>query len=253
MKKRTVLLLLIFFGVFHLTAQTGELDSLFVRANRLYAQKNYTEAGKLYRKILERGYHSPELYYNLGNTAYKENSIPEAIYYYEKALKYNPSLKDARENLQIARRFVKTDIQKIPEDFLTKILRKITGFLSPDSWAKTALLFLLLAFLSFVVFLFTADVFRKRGAFYGLVVFLFLFLYVWGSAHYQHRLHAQKEAIVMQEGIPAYTEPDLSAEKVMVLPPGLKVNLLEETEEWDKIKLPNGKTVWIQHGSLKKI
>ena len=41
-----------------------------------------------YKDILNSGFESAELYFNLGNAFYKLNNIPESNFFFEKALLY---------------------------------------------------------------------------------------------------------------------------------------------------------------------
>ena len=66
-------------------------DSLFQSANLLYQEGKYEKALEDYRQISESGLESADLYYNMGNAAYRSNSIGYAILYYEKALKMEPT------------------------------------------------------------------------------------------------------------------------------------------------------------------
>ena len=51
---------------------------------------NLKKALDSYFKVLNENYHSAELYYNIGNTYYKLDSIANSIFYFEKAKKYLP-------------------------------------------------------------------------------------------------------------------------------------------------------------------
>ncbi|RZL06042.1 MAG: tetratricopeptide repeat protein, partial [Pedobacter sp.] len=57
-------------------------DSLFVKGNKEYAQKNYEAAANAYQKVLDAGMKTSSVYYNLGNTHYRLNSLASAILNY---------------------------------------------------------------------------------------------------------------------------------------------------------------------------
>ena len=84
------LLLLLSFSVF---SQTNE--NPFEKATQYYDQGEYQNAIDQYKSILKSGKESSALYYNLANTYYKLNHVPESIYYYEKALQLNPKYQHA--------------------------------------------------------------------------------------------------------------------------------------------------------------
>ena len=59
----------------------------FNKANQLYIESRYEESILEYLVIINQGFHSSETYFNLGNCYYKLNDIPNAILYFERALK----------------------------------------------------------------------------------------------------------------------------------------------------------------------
>ena len=67
---------------------------LFENANNFYVKGNYQDAISGYKQILDGGFESSELYYNLGNSYYKLNKVAESNFYFEKALILSPNDKD---------------------------------------------------------------------------------------------------------------------------------------------------------------
>ena len=47
------------------------------------------------------------------------------------------------------------------------------------------------------------------------------------------------------------SEPNVSSQQVFVIHAGTKVSVLDQLDEWNKIKLADGKTGWIQKNELK--
>ena len=66
-------------------------DSLYIKALSLYEEGKFELALENWNHVLESGYEAAELYYNMGNAAFRSNSIGYAALYYEKALKLDPS------------------------------------------------------------------------------------------------------------------------------------------------------------------
>ena len=97
-----MVLALALFGViaFPAGARTPRrIGEVFTRANRAYEQGDYQKAAGLYRRMLEEGYESGNLYYNLGNCYYKLKQKGRAILYYEKARRLIPGDADLQTNL----------------------------------------------------------------------------------------------------------------------------------------------------------
>ena len=77
-------------------------QALFYQANNLYEEGRYEEAAVAYRQLLEQGYESGNLYFNLGNTYFKMGRTGWAVLYYEKAKRLIPRDADLRANLGYA-------------------------------------------------------------------------------------------------------------------------------------------------------
>ncbi len=233
--------------------QAQPVDSIFHRANELYRQGNYEKALEQYRQIPARGFHSSDLYFNMGNAYYKLNRIPWAIYYYEKALKLDPRNNDAKNNLQIARRGIQDRIQRLPESFTRRMIKKIYMLFSPDTWAWLAVISLLTGWVAFVVYLYSRKPAIKRLFFTLFLIFLSLLPVFWQMGYRANRELSETYAIVMVPKSTLYTEPNLSSEKTGIVHEGLKVQIIEPDGDWYKIKLPDGKIAWITANEIKKI
>ena len=55
------------------------LPSVFARANSSYESGDFASAEKLYRQILDAGVENGAVFYNLGNTCFKQKKIGAAI------------------------------------------------------------------------------------------------------------------------------------------------------------------------------
>ena len=83
---RIKLLILLFFGLNSIFSnesieQKSLIDS-FEKANLLYNNAQYVESLENYNEIIESGYQSAAIFYNMGNCYYKINDIANAILFY---------------------------------------------------------------------------------------------------------------------------------------------------------------------------
>ena len=94
----------------------------------------------------------------------------------------------------------------------------------------------------------------KKYSFYAGVFFLGLSLSTFLMAS-QHNSIVKKssEAIISAPTISIQSEPNESSEALFTLHEGTKVTLLETSNDWSKIKLPNGNLGWIKSKDLEKI
>ena len=84
------------------TLQATAQDSLWQAANIAYEQGFYKNADSLYTILLNDHGPSAEVYYNLGNTCYKQEDWPRAILNYERCLQIDRRHKDAIFNLELS-------------------------------------------------------------------------------------------------------------------------------------------------------
>ena len=72
----------------------------FEDANQLYDAGKFGEAKRTYERLVGRGEWSANLFYNLGNAAYRSGSLGKAVLNYERALALDGSQAEARANLK---------------------------------------------------------------------------------------------------------------------------------------------------------
>ena len=164
--KKAIFLFISFTTVLYLNAQ--EVDTLMVKANNLFVDGKYQEAIDTYENILILGYESSELYYNLGNSYYKQNVISHSILNYEKALQIAPNDDDIKYNLELCNRLVVDKLEKLPVFFITGWIRSIKNIFSSDFWAIVSIITfgLALAFISF--YLYSNNIGIKKLSFWQI-------------------------------------------------------------------------------------
>lgn len=239
-------LLLVCFGAF------AQNETLFANATTAYNEGNYEKAVENYLEILENGQHSAELYFNLGNCYYKLNQVAPSIYYYEKALLLDPNDSDIKNNLVYAQNMTLDAIDEMPETGLSKIKNSLTGFLTFDQWAKAAVAFIILFVALYIAFYFFRYSSRKRMAFISSIVALIIAIISLVFAFIQYQdFKADQPAIIFSEEIAIRSEPNERSQEIFTLHEGTKVNVLEELNDYRKIRISDGKSGWIPKESLK--
>ena len=230
-------------------------NALFNQANNLYNEGKVQDAISTYEKIIENGYHSTELYFNLGNAYYKLNQIAPSIYFYEKALLLSPNDQDAITNLSFANNMTIDAIEVIPELGLSKITNAVVNKLEFDYWAYISVGMVLLFVVLIILYYFSYSTTRKRITF--LLAFTSLFLGVLSLAISFKKFDYDKNnnpAIVFAQESEVKTEPNLRSEGAFELHEGTKVQVLETYDSnWTKIKIADGKTGWISSEDIKAL
>jgi len=229
-------------------------DSLIARANQAYNQGLYDSAIQVYSKVLDKGLESYELYYNMGNAYFKNNQLPSAILYFEKAKKLAPNNEDVNFNLSIANSMIVDKIEQVPEMFYEKWWDYFYNALGEDAWT-------ILFIVSWVVLLFFIGLFFltksrsiKKVSFYLGVLFLLTTIATFGlSSQKYYYTKENKEAIIFTPTVTAKSSPTQSAVDLFVIHEGTKVQIMDEVQGWIKIRIRNGSIGWLPGDSMKRI
>ncbi|WP_337251770.1 SH3 domain-containing protein [Maribacter halichondriae] len=93
---------------------------------------------------------------------------------------------------------------------------------------------------------------RKRIAFIASLVSLFIAIVSVIFAFVQFSdFTSDRPAIVFSEEIAIRSEPNDRSQEVFTLHEGTKVNVLDELNEFQKIKIADGKTGWVPKESIR--
>lgn len=246
------LLLLLLFMTSFLEAQT--VEQLFENANKLYQENKFEEAIKVYEEIEAQGAISSALYYNIGNAYYKLNKVAPTIYNFEKALQLDPLNEDARNNLIFSKRLTLDKIEEVPQSFLQKINKNYLQKLSYNQWAIVIVVFSFLGAILFLLFYFSDVPWRKRLFFTTSIISFILLIAAVIITINQYDLEKNTiEAIVFAEVVEVKNEPLSSSSEAFTLHEGTKVFVLDEVDNWKKIKLADGKIGWILSEKIKTL
>lgn len=229
-------------------------SSLFDEANTLYSNGKYNEAIEKYDEVLDKGLHSAEIYFNLGNAHYKLNHIAPSIYYYEKALLLSPNDKEIQNNLSFAQNMTIDAIEVVPEIGISRFLRSAIKTFSFDTWAYISVAFVILFVILFITYYFTSSTNKKRFTFVTSITSAFLTI-LFLSFAFQRQTMDNKDnpAIVFAQESLVRTDPNLSGEEAFRLHEGTKVIVLDTINNWTEILLVDGKTGWITSEEIKQL
>lgn len=245
MKKALILCLLVCSQLLAFAVPAGVLN-LWNEANRAYQDKQYQHAIDNYNRILQSKFIDAEVYYNLGNAYYKNGDKGPALVNYMRALKTDPALKEARQNI--------TFIQEQPgfagvpsKDFSGGPLLNIVN---PNTWAWMTILFLLP--LCVLVFLKVKG--RLRYANRWLALNTGIAVLVFAISIFAHQKYRFKDtAVVTVEN--GFLYDNLKKTNVKLnLAEGTIVTIISTTQSsLVEIALGNGLKGWIDRAEIEKI
>lgn len=229
-------------------------DSLMKSANEAYGNKEYKNAIEQYKQLLNEGYESAALYYNLGNAYYKAANLPYAILNYERAKKIAPRDEDIQYNLDMANAMVVDKIEKIPDFFLRRWFSAAIQFLSTNSWAWLSAVSFILMLIFAALFLFTDVYWFKKTAFVlAIVLFLLSGWSFYASYKQKQKMESISSAIVFEPSVTVMSSPSEGGTELFVLHEGTKVYVETIRNEWFEIKLDDGSKGWLPTSSVKVI
>ncbi len=253
MKRKSLISIILFlFIASYLEAQ--DLDSFMEAGNSFYQNKQYEEAIKSYETILNQGYVSSELYYNLGNAYFRLGQLGKSILYYEKSLKLDPGNEDAAYNLKIVNARTVDKIQEIPPLFFIKWWNMLLAYFTSAGWQIIIFIFyiLLLACIGFY-FLSGNLQLQKFSFIFGILNLTALILSVILFISSINRESSYNSGILLQSVISAKISPDTQSDDAFVIHEGTKFEIEDKVNNWVKIKLSDGKIGWLPSNSFEVI
>jgi tetratricopeptide (TPR) repeat protein len=250
--KRDLIYLLIFTVGLWLPAH-GQQE-LVLKAGKAYATGSYSIAAEQYKKVVESGYESPELYYNLGNSYFKMNDYPNAILWYERAKRLDPGNENINFNLNVVNTKISDKIEPLPVMFYKRWINNLVLLFSSDTWAGLAVWLLIAALGCLVIYAISRVLLLRKIGFIAALFLgfftLFTLLMAWSGYSYTQ---SNKEAIVFAPTITVKSSPDDKGTDLFVLHEGTKVKLLDNISGWYEIRIANGSVGWLPQSSLEKI
>ncbi len=250
--KKIFFFILTFLSTLFSNAQ--EVDSLVIKANDLYTQGKYQEAAELYESIIDLGYESTELYYNIGNAYYKQNVIARAILNYEKALQLSPNDADVQYNMDLVNRFVVDKIEVLPVFFVKGWFRDLRNKLSSDVWAAISIITFVITLIFLSFYLYSRGMAFKKASFwisfFVIIISLISFIF---SKQQKHKILSGDTAIVMSPSVTVKSSPDASGTDLFVIHEGTKVWIEDEISDWNEVKLSDGSKGWLKVDDIEVI
>lgn len=245
--KKILILLLLFTGICW-------SQSDFDEANKAYKKGNYEKATQLYQKIVDSGLESCDLYYNLGNAYFKQDSLANAIFYYEKALLISPNDKDIQNNLAFAKSKTIDAIEELPKVGFNKLMHEFTGLFHYNTWGKFAIIWSFIMVLLFAGYYFSEKSLQKRIFFIAMFIAPFMMLTTLFAAWFEKYLYeSENPAIIFESILSVKNEPRSKAIEAFQLHEGTKVYIVEELDGWYRIQLQDETEGWIPEGSVRMI
>ena len=227
---------------------------LFEQANKTYRSGDYVKAAEQYEQILKQGFRSPALYFNLGNAYYKQDNYAKAILNYERARKMNPQDDDVLFNLKMANLNTVDKIEPIPQLFYEQWWDSLVNRFDPDGWSQIAVAFLWLALILAILYLFAGSIALRKAWFVSASMSFLVFIFVLYLAYSSNKqLNSNHTAVIMNASAYVKSSPDEKSTNLFMLHAGTHIEILDQLQNWKKIKIANGNVGWISKEDVEVI
>jgi len=232
----------------------ASLESLVAEGNEAYNAGEYQNAISLYEQTLAMGQHSAALYFNLGNAYYKQNKVAESIFYFEKAKQLSPNDENILFNSAFAQNMTIDSIEDLPLSQIAQLQNRLFSMFSFFSWSVITIILLWIFVVLFIGYIFFKTEALKRTLFFSGLVTLLLFI---GCFMITFTIDQQNKnthyAILFSTETEIWSEPNQQGEFLFTLHEGAKIQLLDDLEDWQKIRIANGSEGWIKNAVFRKL
>jgi tetratricopeptide (TPR) repeat protein len=224
---------------------------LFAEGNDYYQKGNYDQAEQCYGRLLQAGADSAALYYNLGNTCFKQKRLGEAIYYWEKARRKRPADTDIRENLELANLLIVDRIESpslpLPIRFLERALSLVS--ITQLTWLVLALFMATNGFFIWYV-LAKRHAVSSRALLGGLTIGAFFLLFGCTLAGKIYNDDYRREGVIVEQKVDVRSGPGADNITIFTIHEGTKVQVRGSSNGWCQVSLPNGWNGWLQQRAV---
>jgi tetratricopeptide (TPR) repeat protein len=233
----------------------GSWDSMIQMGNKRYQDGDFAGALDAYEVVIQAGFESADLHYNLGNAYFKVGDLGRSILSYERALRLRPRDPDARANLELARSLTADDIEPLPRFWVLSAASWWTKLLP---WGALTLT-VTLAYLLGAAGLCARILSRHPGAVTigtWLLVGSGSSLLLFGSTLLAREgtLGGTDWGVIMVEEVSVQSAPSHEDNLTLFrVHEGTKVRLDQRTDLWSEIVLEDGKVGWVTSDVLEII
>jgi tetratricopeptide (TPR) repeat protein len=238
--------------LFSCPVMASDFSDILKQGNEQYLDGEYELAVETYQSIVDSGYASAELYYNLGNAYYKSHNVTMALVNYERAQILDPRDGDIQHNLEVAREFVVDRIEVLPEFFLRRAYVDFVKVLDADVWAVLSLSAFILSLVLLSTYFFSKRIGIRKTTFWSAVLLIILSLSTLMFASHQNRLVTKhNQALILTPSVTIKSSPDEeSGSDLFLLHEGTRVRVDDRLGEWREVVLSDGNRGWLKASDL---
>ena len=223
---------------------TGAFDQAFVASVEAYRNGDYQASINSLEQLVHQNVIEPAVYFNLANAYYRRGELGSAIANYERALRLDPSMRDARDNLARAIERTERALPKpLPPEWERAVLFWHDG-LRPGTSFRWAAVFWVLAWGSIGLRQFRPIPYtRVAASAFGVIAVIF-------AASWWAKSHPQELAVANAERVPVRYGTHDSESVRFELYEGDRVNVDGREGAWVRVVAADGERGWAKSDAL---
>jgi tetratricopeptide (TPR) repeat protein len=230
-------------------------EELYQRGNQIYQEGDFTGALEAYQAVLQAGFESADLYFNLGNAFFKTGELGPSVLNYERALRLNPRNQDIRANLELVRSLTTDEIQPLPRFWVLSALSWWVGLFPGRLLRLLVAIFYVLGAGGLCLRILSPRAGpRRAGAWVAVGAGVGILLSGTTLLAREGVVGRADWGIIMVEEVAVQSAPSEEDDLTLFhVHEGTKVRLDQRTELWSEIVLEDGKVGWVPSRALEII
>ena len=243
-------------------------EAYWAEAIAAYEAKDYGLAVERFEQIVELRYLSGDLYYNLANSYFKlgeqaseeglhkfsNGELGRAVLNYHRALRLDPTLEDARYNLELAVDHT-NDTDTLPESFMVTVWRNMSNMAQSNSWALSSLVMIGMVLALIIFYMLSNSIMLRRISFFGAIIFIIGVIIVVALALYSKRQSEEdnRAVVICNDTTSVHASPDSGSKVIRQPSQGVTVRVSRDHGEWSEIIFADGEKGWIRSAKIENI
>ena len=231
-----------------------------------YNNKEYADAVEAFESVVANDHASADVYYNLANAYFKlgqqgDTSRPfaggelgRAVLNYERALKLDPTMDDARYNLDIAKDLT-NDTEAVPESFIARLWHSLAGAMTTNGWATLSLSSLFVTVGLLLLYLLHSAIVVRKMAFFLAIATVLLFILATALSLTQLRAatDSSRAVILTNDTTPVHASPDSGSKIIRQPSQGVTVEIERTQGDWTEVRFADGEKGWLRTRGVEVI